>query len=257
MRPCGADTTKPRASEISSAALGTPPTRSCALNGCENAPPAPSLPSPPSSPIGSRTRTRHSCHAPLPRRATALGAPFGNLLSSPVLPDSIGSLHHLLQSAGINVLLAGGWAVNEHGYSRETRDIDWIACESQKDTVRDLMTSSGFATGSESHLVTRFSPRNPTLPIIDFLWVDPDTYSSLDAEKSFGGRHRSVPVLHLSHLISMKIHALRDHEARKGRDAADIRYLLEANPGVVSDDELRALCTKYGPENAYDLVTSP
>jgi hypothetical protein len=174
-----------------------------------------------------------------------------------LLPDSIGSLHNLLKSGGINVLLAGGWAVNEHGYSRETRDIDWVACESQKKTAQDLMRSAGFKLGSDNNMVTRFFPPSATLPIVDLLWVDPETFVTLNDNKSLGGKHQSIPILRLEHLISMKIHALKNHKERKGRDLMDIRYLLEANPSVVSDEDLRALCSKFGPENAYEMITKP
>ena len=55
----------------------------------------------------------------------------------------------------------------------------------------------------------------------------------------------------------MKIHALQNHKERKGRDLMDIRYLLEANPSVISDEELRTLCSKFRPDNAYDMITKP
>jgi hypothetical protein len=46
-----------------------------------------------------------------------------------MLPESIESLHRLLKENGIDVLLAGGWAVNAHGYGRQTNDVDWVACD--------------------------------------------------------------------------------------------------------------------------------
>lgn len=173
-----------------------------------------------------------------------------------MLPDSIDSLHRLLDKDGIQVILVGGWAVNEHGYSRETRDIDWIASETQQDSVTKTMLSAGFEVGTTSGLVTRFFPPSPALPVIDFLWVDPKTFTTLDAGKAMTGRHNSLPLLRLDHLIAMKIHALKNNEERKGRDLIDIRYLLEANPGVISDADLQALCSKFGPDNAYELISN-
>lgn len=174
-----------------------------------------------------------------------------------MLPDSIGSLYNLLKSGGINVLLAGGWAVNEHGYARETRDVDWVANESQKSAALEVMRSARFKPGSDSALVTRFIPPSPGIPIVDLLWVDAETFAKLYTNKSHGGPHQSIPILHLEHLIGMKIHALKNHKERKGRDLLDIRHLLEANPGVISDDDLLTLCEKFGPSNAYNLITEP
>ncbi|MCX6879023.1 MAG: hypothetical protein NTW21_35225 [Verrucomicrobia bacterium] len=46
-------------------------------------------------------------------------------------PDFAQSLYQRFDREGIPLLLAGGWAVSFHGYSRYTRDVDWIGwtCE--------------------------------------------------------------------------------------------------------------------------------
>lgn len=172
-----------------------------------------------------------------------------------MLPESIGSLYSLLRSGGIDVILAGGWAVNEHGYSRVTRDVDWVVCEEQKDAASDLMHSAGFRAGSEGAMVTRFLPPSPTIPVVDLLWVDVRTFDKMNSGKTLRGSNQSIPVLQLEHLIAMKIHALKNHDDRKGLDLRDIHHLLEANPGVISDRALRELCATLGPEKAYELIT--
>ncbi len=171
-----------------------------------------------------------------------------------MLPESIETLHGLLKKKDIDVLLAGGWAVNAHGYGRQTNDVDWVACDEQQKQIEDLMRSLGFTAGSTSNLVTRFSSGSITMPTIDFLWVDRSTFSKLDTKDSFSGRQRTVPILRLDHLVAMKIHALASHEERQGRDLLDIRFLLEANPGVISEQDLRELCARHGPPGAYDLI---
>jgi hypothetical protein len=118
------------------------------------------------------------------------------------------------------------------------------------------MESLSFSPGSTNKLVTRFAPRTLTMPTIDFLWVDRSTFTKLDTKDQFAGRHQTIPLLRLDHLIAMKIHALKSHDERKGRDLLDVRYLLEANPGVISDETLRKLCSQHGPPGAYDLITA-
>ena len=174
-----------------------------------------------------------------------------------MLPDSIASLHNLLKSRGIDVLLAGGWAVNEHGFARETRDIDWIARQDQKDLAQEFLKSAGFRIGSDSNLVTRFLPQIPTIPTIDLLWVDSDTFEQLNVGKTLGGRLGTIPVLSFNNLIALKVYALKDNEDRDGRDLMDIRRLLRANPGLLSEELLRSLCDRYGPPGAYDLIKKP
>lgn len=172
-----------------------------------------------------------------------------------MLPDTVESLHRMLAEAGIEVLLAGGWAVNEHGYGRHTKDVDWVACTKDEPAVRELMISLKFQADSESKLATRYRPLTLGLPIVDFLWVIPQTYEKLQSGRIYTGRHGSIPLLRLDHLIAMKIHALKSHEEREGRDLLDIRHLLKANPGVISDQDLRTLSSKYGPPEAYQLIT--
>ena len=174
-----------------------------------------------------------------------------------MIPDSIESLHRLLMEKGIKVLLAGGWAVNAHGYGRQTNDVDWVACDGQERQISEVMSSLQFSPGSTSKLVSRFASRSAALPTVDFLWVDRSTFSKLDTKDSFAGRHGTIPLLRLAHLVAMKIHALKSHEERQGRDLIDIRHLLEANPGVISDQALKDLCEQHGPAGAHDLIKEP
>ena len=51
----------------------------------------------------------------------------------------------------------------------------------------------------------------------------------------------------LSHLIALKLHAIRNNPAREPGDLGDIARLLLANPNTLSTDQLRALCTQFGP----------
>jgi hypothetical protein len=44
-----------------------------------------------------------------------------------MIPDHAQTLYSRFEQEGIPLLLAGGWAVNHHGYSRYTRDVDWIS----------------------------------------------------------------------------------------------------------------------------------
>jgi hypothetical protein len=50
----------------------------------------------------------------------------------------------------------------------------------------------------------------------------------------------------------MKLHAIRSNPQREPRDFADIVELVRANPGHLGQDELHALCAKYGPEGMWE-----
>jgi hypothetical protein len=53
-----------------------------------------------------------------------------------MLPEFAHSLHERFVREGIPLLLAGGWAVCHHGYSRLTSDVDWIC--SRADETRAI-----------------------------------------------------------------------------------------------------------------------
>ena len=48
-----------------------------------------------------------------------------------MLPEFAHSLYQSFEREGIPLLLAGGWAVCHHGYTRLTLDVDWVCPRSK------------------------------------------------------------------------------------------------------------------------------
>lgn len=173
------------------------------------------------------------------------------------LPESAESFHAICADEGISLLLAGGWAVNHHGYGRMTRDVDWICSRELESPLRALMARIHFTAVAEG-MATRFvRPSAPAFPPLDVIWVDAATFAKMATTNERTGRHRSIPVIRFDHLLTMKIVALRDDEHRLGRDLLDIRQLLAQNPNVINDDELAQLCVRYGPPGALARILDP
>ena len=171
-----------------------------------------------------------------------------------MLPEFAHSLHDRFAREGIPLLLAGGWAVCHHGYSRLTSDVDWICSRDDEKRAIDLMKSLGFTIAFEA-MATRFQRVNPLEMIpIDLLWVSPETFARMSATDQKTGIHGDIPVIDLESLLAMKLHALKDRRVRKDRDLLDIRHLLEANAGMFHETELREVCQKYAGPDAYDLI---
>jgi hypothetical protein len=61
-----------------------------------------------------------------------------------MIPDFAQSLYERFEREGIPLLLAGGWAVCHHGYSRFTSDIDWVCSRADEDRALEVMDSLGF-----------------------------------------------------------------------------------------------------------------
>ncbi len=171
-----------------------------------------------------------------------------------MIPNFAQSLYERFDREAIPILLAGGWAVCHHGYSRFTRDVDWICSRSDEARALVLMETLGFEIVFES-MATRFQLKNhPDFPPIDLLWVSSETFAKMADTDQRTGTHRDIPVINLESLLAMKIYALKDQDERQGRDLLDIRQLLAENKNAISDQLLRGLCEQFANPGAYNLI---
>jgi len=171
-----------------------------------------------------------------------------------MLPDFAQSLYDRFAREGIPLLLAGGWAVCHHGYTRFTNDIDWVCSRADEARALELMKSLGFDMVFES-MATRFQHKShlEILPV-DLLWVSAETFARMAQTNQRTGIHGDMPVIDFESLLAMKLHALKDHDHRKGKDLLDIRLLLSDNPHVIGEEKLRELCERYAGPAAYNLI---
>jgi len=159
-----------------------------------------------------------------------------------------------LPAAGVDCILIGGFAVNYHGYTRNTLDVDFMIVAQQLDAVRKIMTHAGFTNVAIDENVAFFSA--PGLPLrVDFLRVDGDTMRKLlinAINASVHGCEVKVPAL--MDLIAMKIFALsRDVARRMGKDLPDIAYLSVLH-NLDLESDIRPLCNRFGTGKTYDLI---
>lgn len=156
---------------------------------------------------------------------------------------------------GVRFLLVGGYAVNAHGYTRKTYDIDLMIRHDDTAAWREIMKVVGYDCFHEQTAFLQFAA--PDRPQIDLLRVNDHTFSQLldkSQLRTIAGTEMSVPSLF--HLIALKLHAAKDAPPhRRFKDLIDIFYLVDVNRVDVSTDEFRALCTKHGtPEIYADIV---
>jgi len=171
-----------------------------------------------------------------------------------MIPDFAQSLYEHFEREGIPLLLAGGWAVCHHGYSRYTNDIDWICSRSHETRALEVMASLNFEIEFEA-MATRFKHRiHLDLAPVDLLWINSESFAKMAATDQKTGRHSNIPVIDFEALLAMKLHALKDDKDRKGKDLLDIRFLLVENPHAISEDHLRRLCERYAGPEAYHYV---
>ena len=98
-----------------------------------------------------------------------------------MIPDFAQTLYDRFEREGIPLLLAGGWAVRHHGYSRITLDVDWVCQRSKKSAAVDLMDTLHFTKCSEG-MASRFKSRkHSTLPYFE-RYAEPGAYEIIKSE---------------------------------------------------------------------------
>ena len=159
-----------------------------------------------------------------------------------------------LTAEGVDCLLIGGFAVNYHGYTRNTLDVDFMIIAEQLDTVRQIMTQAGLINVVIEENVAFFSA--PDSPLrVDFLRVDENTMHELLARAVQARVHGcEFKVPSVRDLIAMKIFALsRDIPRRMGKDLPDIAYLSVLH-NMDLESDIRPLCNRFGSLETYELI---
>jgi predicted nucleotidyltransferase len=149
--------------------------------------------------------------------------------------------------------LIGAFGLHAFGYTRATRDIDFITrIENQEKIVRH-MTSLGFETLQRT---TAFS--NHRHPVggsrIDFMYVEGTTADRIfsSAQKSLIFENMELPVVSPEHLIALKLFAAHNDHERKYRELADIHEIIRRVK--VDRDAIREYFRKYGFEENYEEI---
>ncbi|MGA0334146.1 MAG: hypothetical protein ACO3NW_09350, partial [Kiritimatiellia bacterium] len=125
------------------------------------------------------------------------------------LQEAIRCVDRIQRELRISCLLIGGFAVNEHGYTRNTLDIDFMIAISTLPSVKTLLRNEGFSQISEYENVTFFSKPDDELRL-DFLIADENTLSRLEANAQPCTLHGvSLRIPCLRDLLAMKIFALK------------------------------------------------
>jgi len=159
-----------------------------------------------------------------------------------------------LPAAGTDCILIGGFAVNYHGYTRNTLDVDFMIVAQQFDVVSQIMKRSGFTNIASNNNVAFFNA--PGSPLrVDFLSVDGDTMRKLLVNTILTNVHGfQVKVPALMDLIAMKVFSLsQDVDRRMGKDLPDIAYLSVIN-NLDLESDIRPLCNQFGTRKIYDLI---
>ncbi len=169
----------------------------------------------------------------------------------PLFPE----IYHSLVAHNIRTMLIGGHAMQAYGIVRQTLDIDWMAKDADVPKIREIMKCLGYDLLKETENFLRFHHQKTGMIDIDVLLVDARTFEMLYdsgciCDTPFGKWRIPSP----AHFIALKLHAVKNNPLRETRDIADIVDILRKTGSRVSQDDLKLLCEKYGPEGIYEKI---
>ncbi len=165
------------------------------------------------------------------------------------------ALFELLARFPQPLLIIGGHALAAHGVARQTVDVDCLVAMQSREGLDTHLRQGGFQSAGESENFARYTHPSDFISDIDLLFVNAATFEKLQAgslplEKA--GVTLRAPAL--SHLIALKLHAIRNAPSREVGDLGDIARLLQANPGAIAPEELAALCEQFGPPGIFSRL---
>jgi hypothetical protein len=158
----------------------------------------------------------------------------------------------LLIRSRIPFMIIGGHALGLHGAQRDTVDLDCVVVAEQREEMKAFLESRGFEETARHAVFSRYQHRSLLYPILDLMQVDANTWEEMWVQsipKTI--KNLAVRVPGISHLVALKLHAIRQNSTRELQDGADIVRLLRANPDVISEEQLRNLCERYQLERLF------
>lgn len=160
-----------------------------------------------------------------------------------------------LGEAGVASLLVGGLALEAHGYGRQTYDVDCLMAIEALAAFEKAILAAGYTPAPSGENFRRYLPPTVYHAPVDVLLVDGATFDQmLKDSRPWQSGVAALRVPSLPHLIALKLHAMRNNPSREARDLGDVAELLVANPGVITEEELAALCATYGPPGIRDRL---
>jgi len=159
-------------------------------------------------------------------------------------------------SKGLRFLVIGGHAVNAHGYSRLTKDLDLLIRRLDRAQWEALLGTRGFSFFREEETFLQFKQPPPFPWPLDLMLVNDSTFEKMWAASSecfWAGAQARFPSL--DDLFALKFHVLRyGNEGRGFKDFMDVLSLAEENGVDVCSDKFRGLCERYGTVQIYERI---
>ena len=160
------------------------------------------------------------------------------------------------QRRGLRFVLVGGHAVNLHGYARSTTDLDILVCKDDREVWLSAAAELGDALSRDGLTFLQLRAPAPSEWPLDLMLVGRETFEGVaQAAQPMRLFDDEVPVVSLSHLLALKLHALKHTNVGPVlKDYEDILNLATINKLDLRSDEFRDLCLRYGTIELYERI---
>jgi predicted nucleotidyltransferase len=153
-------------------------------------------------------------------------------------------------------IVIGGHALNVHGISRSTADIDLMVETDDSSFWKALLQGLKYDVFHETASFIQSKPFELAAWPIDLMLVGKETMTKALADATltdvFGP---TVPVASVGSLIALKLHALKYVDAvRALKDQSDLLALLQQAGVPIESDLFRQLCAQYGTLEIYERI---
>ncbi|MFZ2955889.1 MAG: hypothetical protein WA705_03200 [Candidatus Ozemobacteraceae bacterium] len=150
--------------------------------------------------------------------------------------------------------LIGAFALYAYGYTRATRDVDFITRIENQPKIVCYLESLGFETlhrseGFSNHLHSLEKMR------IDLVYVAGETARTIfqATRKMLVFAELMLPVVSPEHLVILKLFAIHNDPSRKFKELGDIKEVFQRT--AMDTEAMRKHFAKYGLEEFYDEIT--
>ena len=161
------------------------------------------------------------------------------------------------KSRDLQFLVIGGLAVNFHGYSRDTTDLDLLIHRNARDPWLELLSKLGYSVDDEKDSFIQLSPPQEEAWPVDLMMVRDPTFrliSETGIPVVMYGAKLLIPTL--ENLIALKLHALKHtHAGRFLKDYLDVENLVLVNKVDVRSKKTREIFLKYGTLDLYEKIS--
>ena len=157
----------------------------------------------------------------------------------------------------LRYLVIGGLAVNVHGYSRDTGDLDLLIEHESRSRWLDLFRQLGYQVFQDKDVFVQLSPPTDGAWPVDLMLVRDQTFQMILAagiKTELFGADVIIPIL--EHLLALKLHALKHGNIQRYlKDYLDVENLIRINRVDMRAENIRQLFQKHGTMELYEKIS--